>query len=69
MSLTKLSLAGKNLIIPGQGEFGLGTGKSITFFYSVDQWIYISGCKWNQTSGSRQSDPDQRIKISGSSPS
>ncbi len=22
MSLTKLSLAGKNLIIPGQGEFG-----------------------------------------------
>jgi hypothetical protein len=23
MSLTKLSLAGKNLIIPGHGEFGL----------------------------------------------
>jgi hypothetical protein len=38
MSLTKLTLAGNNLINPGQGEFGfsrLGTGKSQTFFYSV----------------------------------
>jgi hypothetical protein len=34
MSLTKLSLAGNNLIIPGQREFGL-FGKSLTFFYSV----------------------------------
>jgi hypothetical protein len=37
MSLTKLSLAGNNLIISGHGEFGkstsrLGTGKSTTFF-------------------------------------
>jgi hypothetical protein len=37
MSLTKLSLAENNLIIPGQGEFGYsdiltGTGKSLTFF-------------------------------------
>jgi hypothetical protein len=35
MSLTKLSLAGNNLIIPAQEEFGksrLGAGKSITFF-------------------------------------
>ncbi len=38
MSLAKLSLAGKNLIILGQGEFmvsdtpPMGTGKSITFF-------------------------------------
>ncbi len=32
MSLTKLSPAGNNLIIPGRGEFGLGTGKSLTFF-------------------------------------
>jgi hypothetical protein len=39
MSLTKLYLAGNNLIIPAQGEFGkkspLGAGKSITFSYSV----------------------------------
>jgi hypothetical protein len=35
MSLTKLSMVVKNLIIPGQGEFGLGTGKSKTFFYSL----------------------------------
>jgi hypothetical protein len=37
MSLTKLSLAGNNLIFPGQGEFGagLGTKKPLTFFYSV----------------------------------
>ncbi len=39
MSLTKLSLAGKNLIIPGQGEFGQwhppGDGKIDKFFYSV----------------------------------
>ncbi len=40
MSLTKLSLAGNNLIISGQGEFGyrlivtsrLGTGNWLTFF-------------------------------------
>jgi hypothetical protein len=37
MSLTKLSLAGKNLIIPDQADFGsgtsrLGTGKWLTFF-------------------------------------
>ncbi len=39
MSLTKLSLAGKNITIPGQREFGQyippGDRKSITFFYSV----------------------------------
>ncbi len=41
MSLTKLSLAGKNLIIPGQGEFGYtdipaGDGKIANpFSYSV----------------------------------
>jgi hypothetical protein len=41
MLLTKLSLGRIYLIIPGQGEFGkrhpgqLGTGKSLTFFYSV----------------------------------
>jgi hypothetical protein len=40
MSLIKLSLAGNNLIIPGQGEFGIAssrlrTGKTIIFFYSV----------------------------------
>jgi hypothetical protein len=40
MPLTKLSLDESNLI-PGQGEFGkyvtsrLGTGKPLTFFYSV----------------------------------
>jgi hypothetical protein len=37
ISLTNLSLARNNLIIPGQGEVGivtsrLGTGKSLTFF-------------------------------------
>jgi hypothetical protein len=32
MSLTKLFLARNNLINPGQGEFGKGTGKSLTFF-------------------------------------
>jgi hypothetical protein len=43
MSLTKLSLGGNNLIIPVKGEFDcfpvtsrMGTGKSITFFYSVN---------------------------------
>jgi hypothetical protein len=38
MSLPKLSLARNNKIIPRQGEFGksrLGTGKLLTFFYSV----------------------------------
>jgi hypothetical protein len=43
MSLTKLSLVGNNLIIPGQGEFGYsdipaGVGK---IFYSV-------GGRWSQ---------------------
>jgi hypothetical protein len=33
MSQTKLSLAGNNLIFPGQGE--LGTRKWLTFFYIV----------------------------------
>ncbi len=41
MSLTKLSLDGINLIIPGQGGFGndipAGDGKPLTFFYSV--WL------------------------------
>ncbi len=38
MSLIKLSLAGNNLIFFRQGEFvisWLGTGKSLTFFYSA----------------------------------
>ncbi len=39
MSLTKLSLAGKSLIIPGQGEFvcdiPAGDGKIANLFYSV----------------------------------
>jgi hypothetical protein len=40
MSLTKLSLAGTNLIIPGQGEFGIsdipaGDGKTCNLFYSA----------------------------------
>ncbi len=39
MSLTNLSLVGNNLIIPDQGEFGKGTGKSLTFFYSVAKSI------------------------------
>ena len=40
MSLTKLSLAGNNLIIPGQGEFvseiPAGDRKIIDLFYSVN---------------------------------
>jgi hypothetical protein len=41
MVLTKLSLPGNILIFPDQGEFGkwldsrLGTGKSLTLFYSA----------------------------------
>ncbi len=40
MSLTKLSIAGYNLIISGQGEFFIDilagdAGKSLTFLYSV----------------------------------
>jgi hypothetical protein len=39
MSLAELSLAGNNLIIPGQGEFGsdipAGDGKIDNLFYSV----------------------------------
>jgi hypothetical protein len=39
MSLTKHSLAGNNLIIPGQGEFidtsRLGTGKLQIFFTAL----------------------------------
>jgi hypothetical protein len=37
MSLTKLFLAGNNLIIPGQGKFGdipAGDGKIFNIFYS-----------------------------------
>jgi hypothetical protein len=41
MSLTKLSLAGNNFIIPGQGELSrLGTGKSITFF-TVYRYVFF----------------------------
>jgi hypothetical protein len=45
MSHTKLSLAGHNLIIPRQEGFWyvtsrLGTGKSLTFFYSVQGVIF-----------------------------
>jgi hypothetical protein len=40
MSLTKLSLAGKNLIIPGQRKFGKWhpgwDGKTANIFYSVN---------------------------------
>ncbi len=43
MSLTKLSLARNNKIIPGQGEWlvtsRLGTGKSLTFFYSDSLYV------------------------------
>jgi hypothetical protein len=39
MSLTNLSLAGNNLIIPGQGDMGMG--KRITFFYSVGPGIKL----------------------------
>ncbi len=35
MSLTKLPLAGNNLIIPGQGEFPGWEGKNDNLFYSV----------------------------------
>ncbi len=35
MSPTKLSLAGNNLIFPGQGELGLGTGKMANLFFTV----------------------------------
>ncbi len=46
MSLTKLSLARNNRIIPLQGEFGglvtsrLGTGKRITFFVLYGTVLY-----------------------------
>jgi hypothetical protein len=49
ISQTKLSVAKNNLIFPGQGEFAwlvaswLGTGKSLTFFFSVG-----SGSAWNR---------------------
>ncbi len=51
MSLTKLSLAGNYLIIPGQGEFMVsdipaGNGKSLTFFYSAS--VYTAYPKSNQ---------------------
>jgi len=47
MSLTKLSLAGNNLLIPGHGEFGFLTsrlrkGELLTFFYSAAVAIYGS---------------------------
>jgi hypothetical protein len=32
MSPTKLSLVGNNLIFPGMGELGLGTGKMANYF-------------------------------------
>jgi hypothetical protein len=35
MLLTKLSLAGKNLIVPCQGEFSEWGGKIANLFYSV----------------------------------
>jgi hypothetical protein len=35
MSLPKLSVAGNNYIIPGQGEIPAGDGKIGTLFYSV----------------------------------
>ncbi len=35
MSPTKLSLAGNNLIFPGQGELGLVTGKMANLFFTV----------------------------------
>jgi hypothetical protein len=38
LTVTKLSLAGNNIIIPGQGEFGViptGDGKIDILFYSV----------------------------------
>jgi hypothetical protein len=38
MSLTKLSLAGNSLIIPGQGEFGKsGNGKTANLFIQCSQ--------------------------------
>jgi hypothetical protein len=45
MSLTKLSLAKNNFIIPCQRQFvsRLGTGKSLTFFYSVALEMVVDG--------------------------
>jgi hypothetical protein len=48
MSLTKLSLAGNNLIIPGQEEFDYsdipaGDGKNDNLFYSVGIIMHIGG--------------------------
>jgi hypothetical protein len=40
ISLSKLFLAGNNLNIPGQGEFGdipAGDGKTANLFYSVNK--------------------------------
>ncbi len=55
MSLTKVSLAGNNLIIPGQGEFDLltsrlGMGKSLTCFtvQLFNSVIYLRKLRWNQ---------------------
>jgi hypothetical protein len=48
MSLTKLSLAGINLTIPGQGEFGMvssipsGDGKIDNLFYGVKSFGGLS---------------------------
>jgi hypothetical protein len=43
---TKLSLAGNNFIIPRQGEVvgtsRMGTGKSLTFFFSVLYLVVLS---------------------------
>jgi hypothetical protein len=46
---TKLSLAGNNLIIPGQGELVsdilAGDGKIVNFFYSVVTNVQYSQCR------------------------
>ncbi len=48
MSLTKLSLAGNNLIIPNQGEFGkwhpVWDGKIAILFYSVENRLRLASC-------------------------
>jgi hypothetical protein len=45
MSLTKPSLAGNNLIIPGQGEFGsdipAGDGKIDNLFFTISGPIFF----------------------------
>ncbi len=61
MSLTKLSLAGNHLIIPGQGEFGKwhprwgreNSWKTATLFYSV---VPVLMQDWNLDKGLRSTD-------------